>query len=287
MNDPTRTITLRRQFVADFHRRFRELKKIISDYFSNQFVGNFEYKYTAEKHQLFMDWLNLQEELGLLETFTQVVPFRAIPANQPWINTYIWTAYQKGLVRARSEIKSLGIRDIPSYMMSEGFLTSQLFHMPFHAESIALTFTRAFTDLKGITNLMDTQISRVLANGMSEGFGAERIARDINKTVDKVGIVRARVLARTEIVKAYNDAQLNDYQGMEEIVGEEIFLQWLTAQDERVRDPRHTSRNRKIYTKEEARKLIGEPNCRCTVLPYMVSVHGNIDPSKKGPMNPL
>jgi len=289
--DPTRTITLRNQFIADFQRRFRQLKGWIVNYLVDQnklqpITSNFEYRYAAEKHQLFMDWLAEQESKGVLQIIRRDVPYRTIPANQPWINTYIWTAYQKGLVKARMEMRAAGYDDIPTFMMTDDFLVSPLFHAPFHSEAIALTFTRTFTDLKGITSAMDSQISRVLARGMAEGYGSERIARDITKKVDSIGIIRARVLARTEVVKAYNDAQLNDYEGMQDIIGEEILVQWWTARDERVRRPRHTSRHAKIYRIADARKLLGEPNCRCTILPYMVSVNGPVSDSQWGPINP-
>lgn len=289
--DPTRTITFRKQFIADFQRRFRDLKDRITNYLVKEnrlqpITANFEYRYTAEKHQLFMDWLKEQESLGILQTIRYEVPWRTIPADQPWINTYIWTAYQKGLIRGRMELRAEGYEKVPTFMMTDDFLTSPIFHAPFHAEAIALTFTRTFTDLKGVTEAMDSQISRVLATGMSEGQGSEQIARNIRKKVDDIGVVRSRVLARTEIVRAYNEAQLNDFEGMQDIIEEKIFVKWWTAMDERVRHPRHTSRHNKIYRIEDARKLLGEPNCRCTILPHMVSVNGRIKSSQWGPINP-
>lgn len=288
--DPTRTITLRNQFIADFQRRFLKLKRAITNYLVDQnrldpITSNFEYRYTAEKHQLFMEWLKDQEKKGVLETIVRYVPYRAATAEQPWINTYIWTAYQKGLARARMELRAEGYENIPTFMMTDDFISSPLFHAPFHAESLALSFTRTFTDLKGITEAMDVQISRVLAEGMAEGQPAREIARRINKKVDGIGIVRARVLARTETVRAYNEAQLNDYEGMQDIIEESILVQWWTSRDERVRHPRHTSRHAKIYRIEDARKLLGEPNCRCSVLPYMISVHGPVG-DQWGPINP-
>jgi SPP1 gp7 family putative phage head morphogenesis protein len=292
IQDPTQTITLRRRFVSSVNRRFRELKTAIRNYLVTEnrldpiTINVFRYRNSQEKHQQFMDWLKEMQESNILEISYRSVPFRNLDPNQPWINTYIWSAYQKGLVKGRMELRAKG-HDIPQYMRTDEFVMSPLFHSSFHSEEVALAFTRVFTDLKGITEAMDTQISRTLAQGMSEGLSASQIARNIVKNVDNIGIVRARVLARTEVVRAHNEAKLNDYQAMEDIIGESVFVKWRTAQDERVRHPRHTSRHGKIYRKRDARRLLGEPNCRCALRPYLQSVDGDIQESQWGPINTL
>lgn len=291
--DPTRTLTLRNMFVSQMNRRFRELQTAIRQYIirDNRLDGittnaPFEYRYASEKHAAFMAWLDEQEQLGILQRTRQIVPYRTVPADMPWINEYIWTAYNKGLAQGRMELRAAGI-DVPVFARTADFISSPLFHMPFHAEAIGLVFTRAFTDLKGVTDAMDTQISRVLASGMAEGLPTEQIARNINNRVQKIGMPRARTLARTEVVHAYNGSRLNDFEGMESIIEEEILVKWWTALDERVRHPRHTRRHAKIYRKNQARRLLGEPNCRCVLLPYMVSVHGPVRRRNWGPVNPM
>lgn len=44
-----------------------------------------------------------------------------------------------------------------------------IFNAPFYLERVGLVYTRTYTDLKGITDTMASQISRVLAQGMAEG----------------------------------------------------------------------------------------------------------------------
>jgi len=46
--------------------------------------------------------------------------------------------------------------------------------------------------------------------------------------------------------------------------------------DERVRGS-HVFRHGKVYTREEAELLIGDPNCRCALLPWIESIHGEDD----------
>ncbi len=285
--DPSRTITLRRQFIADFTRRFRELKRRIRQYLVTDnnlepiTVNVFEYTNSVEKLETFQLWLAQQERELLLETV--VVPGALpIPDNQvPWANTYLDSAYQKGIRQARADLTGAGIRG-EVLSGSEGLFAS--FNAPVHASTIEMIYTRNYNELRGITDAMDQQISRVLAQGMTDGLGVQQIARNINNRVDAIGLSRARTLARTEVVHTFNTAALRTYQGVEDLIGEDVYVKWWTARDDRVR-PRHRVRHGKIYLKEDAVKLIGEPNCRCSLLPYVESVEGEVEEDNWGPVN--
>ena len=83
-----------------------------------------------------------------------------------------------------------------------------------HADALGMMYTRNFTELKGITEAMDQQISRVLADGLSQGKNPRAIASDLagrNGRVQKIGLTRARALARTETARAFDEATLNRY----------------------------------------------------------------------------
>lgn len=290
--DPSRTITIRNRAVADVNRRCKELKKAIHNYIVTEnrlqpiTTNEFTYRFAEEKHRQFMEWLSRQEEAGLLEMIHLPTPYSNVKLQQPWMNYYVWSAYQKGLATGRREIKQSGV-ELPPYMQTSQFPFDYSFFGPMHSQSVALIFTRVFTDLKGVTQAMETAISRTLSQGMIDGLGAEQIARNIASKVDSIGMVRARLIVRTEMIHAFNSAKLNDHVGMEDIIGEEILVKWRTAGDERVRHPRHTARHGKIYKRSDARRLLGEPNCRCVVSPYMVSVHGKVNKKQWGPINPL
>jgi len=131
---------------------------------------------------------------------------------------------------------------------------------PFHADRAALIYTRAFNGMKGVTEAMKAQMAHVLATGMAEGRHPWQIARRLADRVDKIGITRARLIARTETARAHRQATLNEFEALEGIVGEEIFGQWWTALDERVR-PRHREWHGKVYTREVLATMVGEPNC--------------------------
>ena len=274
--DPTRTVQLRKRFSADATRRLKSLKRDIkksivdNDIFGlkNQAqlptalaelpANKFRYTYDANKVNGFMAWLEQQHKQGLIETST--IGARGA---EPWSNTYIRSAYQKGLYQARQELIS-GRADIPA-ADTLGSGVSAAFHRPFHADRAALLYTRIFNALKGVTQAMDAQISHELTKGMTEGVSPYEMARRITDRVDKIGIVRARLITRTEVVNAHNQASLREYEWAEQEIGETIKVQWWTALDERVRSS-HRARHGKIYDRATASGMLGEPNCRCTLL---------------------
>jgi hypothetical protein len=66
-----------------------------------------------------------------------------------------------------------------------GFVNAAFFR-PVHADRVGLIYTRAFTDLKGITDAMDASNSRVLTQGIAEGAVLWRWR--IVDRIDSIGI---------------------------------------------------------------------------------------------------
>jgi len=279
--DPTMTLTLRAKFVAQMNKRFRALKGAINksiidnDCFAiKKTVANvaltplgaktFQYTKDPEKIKGFMTWLKGEEEKGILEI--SMVPSMMGPTGVPWTNVYIQSAYQKGIAQARIDMKQGGA-PIDTYTDQT---LNMAFYQPFHADRVALIYTRAYNELKGVTEAMNQQISRELALGMARGDGPYRIAQLLNDRVDKIGIVRARLIARTETVHALNEAALNEYELLENMVGETVKVKWWTALDERVRS-QHAAWHGKVMTRKVGRARIGAPNCRCALRPWLDS----------------
>lgn len=267
--DPTQTLTLRNEFIRILIQSFSKIKSnlkeliIKNDFLSAQKITTNEKKYTyeyaAQKIDDFDKWLVSQIENNVL--YTTLRP-ELIPMGQNWWgNTYIYSAYQKGIYQARADLNNVGVK-LPEL----GSIVAEM-NKPFHAERVALLYTRAFNGMKGVTNAMRTQMNHVLATGMAEGKGPYSIAYDLTNRIDKIGITRARLIARTETIYAHNSAILNEYSSLEGIVGEEIKVQWWTALDERVR-AQHRQWHGNVYTQDQARGMLGAPACRCTVLPY-------------------
>lgn len=271
--DPTRTIGLRTRFADDAVRRLKKLKReLIASIVDNDAFGfrqqptalreagqsEWAYTWDQEKVEGFQAWLEEQEAAGILE----VTQGPGTVGPEPWSNTYIRSAYQKGMAQGNSYLKSSGI-------IQAGELDIvQAFYQPFNVNRVGLLYTRAFDMLNGVTAAMNTDMSRVLAAGLAAGKGPSQIARELAGRVDSIGIVRARRIARTEIVGAHNHGALAEYEQAERFLGETVDVQWFATLDERVRST-HAARHEKIYTKAEAATLISEPNCRCSLLPWL------------------
>lgn len=274
--DPTKTTAIRRAFLGEVGRRFRELmakirKAIVDDdgfglldagpkvvrLRANR--GEFEFTRSADKVEAFMRWLAAAEASGILETTSGTTI--ASSGSVAWADKYIETAYQRGIADAGRKLRAGGVE------VGETWIRNA-FNRPIHADRVGLIYTRVYRELKGITDAMDQRISRTLAQGIAEGVGPQVIARAIAEEVQKIGITRARVLARTEIIGAHAEATLN---GFEEagIEGVEVESEFATAGDSKV-CPQCERLEGKIFTLSEARGIIPvHPNCRCAWIPVV------------------
>lgn len=280
--DPTRTAVLRGEYVRAMRTRFGKVKKLIKQTIIDndalrlaesapnsrtlpvilQAVPAPRYAFPTDmagKAQAFMDWLAGASDSEILEVITR--DGRRVINAYPWQNTYVRSAYARGVTQASAQLRQAKI-EIPTYSMAA------VFNYPMHADALALLFSRNFTDLKGITDEMSTQIARVLTEGLSSGVGPREIAKLIAGRVDKIGIVRGELLARTEIIRAHAEATLNRYQefGIEGVTGEvEIDVAGDACE-------KCKAIVGKVMTIDEARGLIPiHPNCRCSYKPYIAS----------------
>lgn len=278
--DPSRTTVLRARFEAALVRRFKRLRReVIQSIVDNDGFGlraqdfsaqqaapqrAFAFPRSGDKVAAFMRWLRQQESSGILE-IRQGTTVEAA-AQRAWINLYIDTAYQRGIRTAGQKMRKAGAD------VSERWIDAA-FNRPVHADRLGLIYTRTFSELEGITKTMDQQISRVLSLGIGEGRGPMDIARQIVDRVDKIGITRARTLARTEIISAHADATLNSYEeaGIE---GVKLEAEFSTAGDNDV-CPECEALEGNIYSIAESRGIIPvHPNCRCAWLPVVADARG-------------
>lgn len=298
-SDPTRTLTIRNNFVREARRRFRQVQRLITEsVVTNDALGlverprtilqglqaealppkAFEFATNPQKAQQFMEWLAHVDDLTILE-----IPegqTRRVVGNVAWANTHIESAHKQGIKRARQEMKKaklpagvIGPTDPGS--ISAAFLT------PVHADRAGLIFTRTYSDLKGITDQMEADISRVLAQGLAEGRGPRDIARALNHQIESTGqtlaitdsagrrikaIQRATVLARTEVIRAHHIATINEYReaGVEGVI---VQAEFSTAGDDRV-CPQCAGLEGDVFTLDAAEGIIPvHAQCRCIMIP--------------------
>jgi SPP1 gp7 family putative phage head morphogenesis protein len=294
--DPTRTTSLRNAFARDCRKRFAHLCRVITksivdeDCFamapgSGGFAAHvdmattgrlaFDYPRSADKVNEFMKWLQKQIDAGIMEVTTARQIGRAV--EDVWANKYVTTAYQKGIIRARQEMLGKGY-DVPKIGDASALFTA--FNQPFHLDRVGLVYSRVYSELRGITALMDTQISRVLAQGMADGDNPRVLAKLLTKTItgpvgdlsltDTLGRFipaerRAETLARTEIIKAHHEATIQEYRNYG-VEGVSVEVEWFTAGDDRVCDE-CSSMEGQTFSLDEIEGMIPvHPNCRCCAI---------------------
>lgn len=292
--DPTRSIALRNSFVRQMTLRFNKIIKKATEAIVEQNVfalqanvytpasNAFNFPTSAEKVDAFMEWLRqlVAEELLDVGRMPQV----GSAINKAWTDLYIMDSYKRGLARARMEMKKAGY-SIPSIDATGGVQMS--FNNPFHLDRVGVLYARAYNELKGITDMMDNQISKVLAQGMIEGDNPRTMARKMRAVIEggggDLGITdtlgrfvpakrRAEMLARTEITRAYHQANIQEMKNWG-IEGVSVNAEWSTAEDGRVCQQckeMATDENGDVivYTLDEIQNLIPlHPNCRCLALP--------------------
>jgi len=283
--DPSHTTVLRNRFVREVNKRWNVVKRDVrisivdNDCFAIQpdvlraFEPlprkAFEFVRTPRKVSMFMDWLQKQEDAGILK----IIRRPGVAVESAWSDVYVESAYAKGVRRGYTEMYKAGyISQIPIES-----IRSALSH-PIHADRIGIVFSRTYEDLKSVTAVMNAQSRRLitegltsgLARGIAEGKNPRLIARELYKDVanrvDKIGKVRCRMIARTEVLNAHNEALHAQYERTQEQLGEPIFVEvslganpCVICIDLEAGGP---------YPLEQARgQLPAHPNCVCVHIP--------------------
>lgn len=286
--DPTRSATLRRKFQSDLRRRFKLLKKAIIDLvdtedafgikpkkvspFIDQGVPTenqghvpnrrFEAKRSDEQIKLFRAFV--EDEFGSL-----VLDAGMEDSEELYLRKFTEEGYKKGAARAFDDTRRPRVgEDLGFFQGTKEEFLRQSFGSPVATERLRVLTSRVFTDLKGVGQALSTQMGRVLADGLARGDGAKALARDMSARLG-VGLRRAETIARTEIVRAHAEGQLDSLErmGVEEVG---VAVEWSTANDDRV-CPLCQPMEGVVFKIQESRGLIPRhPSCRCAWIPANV-----------------
>jgi SPP1 gp7 family putative phage head morphogenesis protein len=291
--DPTLTMRLRNAFFKDVNKRFTELALMVKrSVYNNDCFGlkkdklqanqmqplseeELKYRNSSEKIALFLIWVQTQVDRGILSTarFTD-----------PWTNRYVYEAYKMGVTRARQELIKAGMK-IPTIEEMGGI--DMVLKNIYHVERLGLLQGKVFTDLKGITDAMSTQISRILTQGFLNGEAPALIARKLVAAINGTGMGelgitdtlgrfipamrRAEMLARTETIRSFAESTLQEYRNWG-IEGVSALVEFQTAGDDRVCSICEHLQG-KVFTLDEASGIIPvHPNCRCCWLPWIADI---------------
>lgn len=282
-SDPTRTQVIRAEWSREVTRRFKKLAREMTAAFVDgpPFITTNAFDYTSNPTAIleFLAWLDTRINATMFDNFDA-------PSPEFWQNTYLNRAYTRGAKIARMALRRqagpvpigqmLDELAIPSFLtgtatpgLSFGAAGLVSFSQPIHLDAILTLYIREYAALRNITDTMRGQIARVLTEGVQEGLNTRVIAANMVDRVDKIGITRARLIAQTETIRAYNIGSINEGERVGIEADVEVLYLWQSSEDGRVR-PQHALWNQDLMTKALALARIGEPNCRCGIEPTVV-----------------
>ena len=204
--DPTHTKMLRLQYQRQLTRLFKNFKRSVLNRLPNMI------EFTSMVNRSFGtdidDWLQYEMEFNILE------PSKAITNNN------IKRAYMKGKTNSQSQLHAFNI-DVGNNMN------------PADWEAFVILNDINFNRITDCTTVMKNAITYSTNIGIMEGWGMNKIAKEITKNIqgnNSMGIVRARTIARTEVINAYNNAAVRNYRSAGLKADEMI---WITSFDDR------------------------------------------------------
>ena len=267
--------------MAEFNKRFRELKKHIRHAIVTEDVfglsepedrkrlrekglqvlqyRQYQFMTNPQKMRAFQSWLQQRIDEGLLS----VDPV----SGDPWTSKYIHSSYRQGAMRAYTDSNKAFMLQKPEwYAGSRETFIKMAFAQPEVMSKVELLGTRAFEQLKGMTGTMSQDISRLLSDGLAHGWSTAKIARSMQKSIDHINRARAKRIARTEIINAHAEGQLDSFEllGVDELG---VMAEFSTAGDGLV-CTQCASLEGQTFNVDKARGIIPvHPNCRCAWIP--------------------
>lgn len=227
----------------------------------SQFVANrFQFHSSPDKVLEFQKWLRQQFKSVLLGKSDEKL----------WAE-FARRGYEKGAGRAFDDVNKKR-RWLPGegefYGKSKQQFLKSSFGRPESVDKLKLLASRSFDDLTNVTEDMATRMSRTLMDGLSRGANPRDLVKSLVADLD-VSATRAETIARTEIIRAHSEGQLDSFEklGVEEVG---VAVEWDTAKDGRV--CRHCRPLQGVVlTVQEAHGMIpAHPSCRCAFIPANV-----------------
>jgi SPP1 gp7 family putative phage head morphogenesis protein len=289
--DPTQTQTLRRELVGKMNKRFRRVRGLIRE----TVVENDALHIGADARLAdprdafrrlpderladeFQAWLRDVLRAEVLEP----LPLPRVRRGEHWLSKYIKLAYQSGARLAGRRLNAEGVsvedQDVAAFIQ-----------LPVSQQQLKRVYSRAYSNLKNITDDAATEIREELTEGLAAGDNPREMASRLNERVETLTNTRATVLARTEILESHNEAAISRYEraGVDSV---SVSGEVLTAQDSRVcplcehiagetfsMDEMRSETFTYEAGEDEPSSLSGEyriqppihPQCRCSVIPIV------------------
>lgn len=272
--NPTRTLGIEKSWGREINKRWSALAKEIRAWFENQPVVN-EVPTDTQQVRVFMAFLNTQIENILLA------------GGNNWQAKYQLQSYERALQRTRASLKAQGavMAVTPEDFQMAAQINPEQFtatatlatasvanKAPIHRDALEFLFTRSYESLEGWTSKFSTETRQILMEGIQQGRNTRDVARDIMKRLN-VSRSRARVIATTETIQAYQQSSSNEATRAQEELGEEIGMRWQSAEDSRVRELHARWNGTVVSQQQNARRIVASVfNCRCSQAPVLMRI---------------
>lgn len=276
--DPSRTGALRLKFIREVDVRLNMLLREIVDlvakedafglrppqpFRTTRLLVNERWRFMTAPAKVasFLTWLKDR----IKQLFT-----REDDEDAYW-ERYVQEGFEKGAGRAFDQVRKGLIssqRQLDFYSGTKRQFLQSSFAQPETVEKVKLLASRTLTDLKNVGEDMAARMSRTLTDGLVQGQNPNAIARTMRKDL---GVARssAERIARTEIIRAHAEGQLDALEGLGvQDVG--VAVEWSTAKDGRVCPKCQPMQGVVFKIKESHGLLPRHPNCRCAFIPANV-----------------
>ena len=187
--DPTHTLTLRRSFETALNKRFRLLKSIIKSKIAQNSTDSNE----IVNKQVFSVIFGAENTLQT-EHIIQL----------SWMSKYILYAYKKGIIRGRKELRDNGY-NVPK-IGNDSLLV--VLNLPIYANKIELINTCVFGLLFDTVNDVSVYVQSIFSQSDVENI----TQNEINAYIDEIGTKKIKILMKSEIIKTYYLAVIQEYQ---------------------------------------------------------------------------
>lgn len=282
--DPTRTGTLRHGFASKLRQQFGLLRRavvdlvLLDDAFGlkvpslnpfkldssiapvrlTQNAGQWKFQSNPQKVDAFKVWMKAEVTAKI----------RSKKEEALW-EAYIKEGHKKGMARSFDDVKAKQGSKLSQkpdfYQGTKAQFLATGFNTPVTVEKLKLLVGRSFDDLEGITADMSNRMTRILADGLVQGKSPHAIAKQLSDEVN-LGLERAETIARTELIRAHAEGQLDAMEAMG--VGQVgAAVEWATAAGA---CPLCAALKGIVLKLSEARGMIPRhPRCRCAWIPWL------------------
>jgi hypothetical protein len=253
-DDPTRTTVLRADYTRAMTRRFALLRAAIGAAIADGFFGGGdEVLLELAAVELFTDWLQDEAAGTLLE-----IDAAGLPSG--WQRLFVETAVLRGVAHADRLLAGAGYAARPVAVGGVSLFEA----------TISRLAASNYDLLRNASADMISAIRQELVTGVGQRLPLDDIAARITGRVDAIGLNRARMIARTEIVRAHAEGTLDRFEDYG-VGAVSALVEW----DEGAHCPICTALQQAdngygpgVYTLDQARGLIPvHPNCTCAWLP--------------------